>query len=80
MTINEFMKLNPKHPLTDILEVMRSDCPPAEYEQAQGMASGMVILLCCQGQLKPKDSVTMLAQIGSARSTEGATRGRHSAH
>jgi hypothetical protein len=70
MTINEFMKLNRKHPLTDILEVMRQDCPVDEYEQAQGMASGMVILLTYQRQLAPADSVTMLAQIGSPMSTK----------
>lgn len=70
MTMHEFMQLNPKHPLTDILEVMRQDCPPDEYAQAQGMASGMVILLCYQGQLDQRDSVTMLAQIGSARANK----------
>jgi hypothetical protein len=80
MNINDFMTLNPKHPLTDILDVMRSDCPPAEYEQAQGMASGMVLLLHYQGQLDQRDSVMMLAQIGSARSTKAAAQGRHSAH
>ncbi len=79
MTINEFMNLNPKHPLTDILEVMRQDCPADEYEQAQGMASGMVILLTYQGQLAPRDSVLMLAQIGSALSTKGSigVKGTH---
>jgi len=75
MQIDDFMKLNPKHPLTDILEVMRQDCPPAEYAQAQGMASGMVILLCYQGQLEPRDSVTMLAQIGSDRLNTVSTKG-----
>jgi hypothetical protein len=32
MTINEFMNLNPKHPLTDILEAMQPHTPKANGE------------------------------------------------
>jgi len=65
MNIYEFTKQNPNHPLTEAVGIMQADCTPEVYAYLQGVAGGIVVMLCHESHVNSDQMFTMLAEIGT---------------